>query len=62
MLWHALGSVGGINVIDLANVHSCAFLQTEDLGRVHENGTFEVIGRESRAEQRGCHQLFEEYL
>ena len=58
----SLGSVGGINVIDLANVHSCAFLQTEDLGRVHENGTFEVIGRESRAEQRGCHQLFEEYL
>ena len=36
---------GGINVIDLANYNSCAFIATQDLGKVHQNGTFEIIGR-----------------
>jgi phenylacetate-coenzyme A ligase PaaK-like adenylate-forming protein len=45
---------GCINVIDLANVHSCSFLATEDVGKVHENGTFEIIGRLDHSALRGC--------
>jgi hypothetical protein len=36
---------GGVNVIDLANINSCAFIATQDLGTVHENGEFEILGR-----------------
>ena len=45
---------GGINVIDLANFHSMAFLETEDLGRVYPDGSFEVLGRFDNSELRGC--------
>lgn len=45
---------GGINIIDLANVHSCAFIATEDLGNIADNGKFEVLGRMDRAMLRGC--------
>ncbi|NJX14893.1 acyl transferase [Tamlana crocina] len=48
---------GGVNVIDLANINSCAFIATQDLGRVHANGTFEVIGRFDHSDIRGCNLL-----
>ena len=48
---------GALNIIDLANWHSCAFLATQDLGEVHENGTFEVLGRFDHAELRGCNLM-----
>ncbi|MCR9155115.1 MAG: acyl transferase [Bacteroidetes bacterium] len=51
------GKSGGLNIIDLANLNSCAFIETQDLGRVHENGTFEVLGRFDRAEVRGCNLM-----
>ncbi len=48
---------GGINVIDLANVDSCAFIETKDIGRMHENYTFEVLGRFDNSDIRGCNLL-----
>ena len=48
---------GGLNIIDLANINSCAFIATQDLGRVHQNGTFEVIGRFDNADIRGCNLM-----
>lgn len=51
------GKTGGLNIVDLANVHSCAFIATEDLGRVYENNTFEVLGRFKQADIRGCNLL-----
>ncbi|MFN4000185.1 acyl transferase [Algoriphagus sp.] len=50
-------SQGGINVIDLANLHSCAFIETQDLGRFDENGFLEVLGRFDNSEIRGCNLL-----
>jgi len=52
-----VGSTGGINIIDLANIYSCSFIQTQDLGRLHPNGTFEVLGRMDSAPIRGCNLL-----
>lgn len=51
------GARGGLNVADLANSWSCAFIQTEDVGRVFADGSFEVEGRIDRAEIRGCNLL-----
>lgn len=51
------GQTGGINIIDLANIHSCAFLATGDLGRLHEKGAFEVLGRFDTSDVRGCNLL-----
>lgn len=51
------GRTGGINIVDLANIHSCAFIETADLGIVHENATFEVLGRFDNAEARGCNLM-----
>ena len=53
----ALGQIGGINVIDLANQNSCAFLATQDLGKKHDNKRFEVLGRFDTAEIRGCNLM-----
>ncbi|SFB53266.1 LuxE/PaaK family acyltransferase [Algoriphagus aquimarinus] len=50
-------SQGGINVIDLANFHSCAFIETQDLGKYDENGMLEVLGRFDNSEIRGCNLL-----
>ncbi|WP_298733703.1 acyl transferase [uncultured Chitinophaga sp.] len=47
-------SSGVINVIDLANVYSCAFIATEDIGRLHADGSFEVLGRLDNSALRGC--------
>jgi hypothetical protein len=54
------GKRGGLNIIDLANQNSCSFIATEDVGIVHENGTFEILGRMNHAEIRGCNLLFSE--
>ncbi|MFD2245221.1 acyl transferase [Pontibacter ruber] len=48
---------GGINVIDLANVDSCAFIETKDIGRSHDNGGFEVLGRFDNSDIRGCNLM-----
>ncbi|WP_299823321.1 acyl transferase [uncultured Pontibacter sp.] len=48
---------GGINVIDLANVDSCAFIETKDIGRLHPDGSFEVLGRFDNSDIRGCNLL-----
>jgi phenylacetate-coenzyme A ligase PaaK-like adenylate-forming protein len=50
---------GGINIIDLANINSCSFISTGDMGRHHENGTFEVLGRIDNSDVRGCNLLIE---
>lgn len=52
-----LGKTGGINIIDLANVDSCAFIATSDLGRLDEQGRFEVLGRFDHSDARGCNLL-----
>jgi len=51
------GKTGGINVIDLANIYSCSFVATGDLGRLHEDGGFEVLGRFDNSDIRGCNLL-----
>jgi len=48
---------GGINVIDLANINSCAFIATQDLGRTIPDDSFEVLGRFDNADIRGCNLL-----
>jgi phenylacetate-coenzyme A ligase PaaK-like adenylate-forming protein len=51
------GKSGGINVIDLANLYSCAFLATSDLGKVNPDGSFEILGRFDHSDIRGCNLL-----
>jgi len=51
------GRTGGINIIDLANVHSCSFIATQDLGRAFEDESFEVLGRFDNSDIRGCSLL-----
>ncbi|RZK42908.1 MAG: acyl transferase [Pedobacter sp.] len=48
---------GGINLIDLANVNSCSFIATQDLGKLFSDGKFEVLGRFDNADVRGCNLL-----
>jgi phenylacetate-coenzyme A ligase PaaK-like adenylate-forming protein len=50
---------GGLNVIDLANFHSIAFIETEDAGRVYADGSFEVLGRLDNSDVRGCNLMVE---
>lgn len=52
-----IGMRGGINVIDLANLDSCSFIATQDLGIVWDNGLFDVIGRFDNSDIRGCNLL-----
>lgn len=52
-----VGSVGGINIIDLANVFSCSFIATQDLGKVYDDGSFEISGRFDNSDIRGCNLL-----
>jgi hypothetical protein len=51
------GKTGGINVIDLANINSCSFIATQDLGKTHADGSFEVLGRFDQSDIRGCNLL-----
>jgi phenylacetate-coenzyme A ligase PaaK-like adenylate-forming protein len=53
----SFGKTGGINVIDLANMNSCSFIATQDLGRVYKNGSFEIIGRFDHSDIRGCNLM-----
>ena len=48
---------GGINIIDLANVYSCSFIASQDLGKIHNNNTFEVLGRFDSSDIRGCNLM-----
>lgn len=48
---------GIINIIDLANIHSCAFIATDDLGKLYPDGSFEVLGRIDNSDLRGCSLL-----
>ncbi|MBC7641464.1 MAG: acyl transferase [Flavobacterium sp.] len=51
------GKTGGINVIDLANINSCSFIATQDLGKKYANGTFEILGRFDNSDIRGCNLM-----
>lgn len=51
------GKTGGINVIDLANLNSCSFIATQDLGKKNPNHSFEVLGRFDNSDIRGCNLL-----
>ena len=53
----APGRTGGLDVIDLANIASCPFISTQDLGRVRTDGSFEVLGRFDHSDLRGCNLL-----
>lgn len=53
------GKTGGINIIDLANLYSCSFLATQDLGKIHADGTFEILGRFDNSDIRGCNLLLD---
>jgi phenylacetate-coenzyme A ligase PaaK-like adenylate-forming protein len=53
-------TTGGINIIDLANINSCSFIATGDLGRLHHDGGFEVLGRFDNSDIRGCNLLVEQ--
>ncbi len=54
------GKSGGINVIDLANINSCAFIETKDLGKIYPDNLFEVLGRFDYSDIRGCNLLVAE--
>ena len=51
------GKSGGINIIDLANIYSCCFIETKDLGKLHPDNTFEVLGRFDNSDIRGCNLM-----
>jgi len=51
------GKTGGINVIDLANINSCSFIATQDLGKKNPNHSFEVLGRFDSSDIRGCNLM-----
>jgi len=54
------GRTGGISIIDLANLYSCSFIATQDLGRAFENGSFEVLGRFDSSDLRGCSLMIQD--
>jgi phenylacetate-coenzyme A ligase PaaK-like adenylate-forming protein len=56
-IYTATGKTGGINIIDLANINTCSFIATGDLGRLHDDGGFEVLGRFDSSDVRGCNML-----
>jgi len=51
------GKTGGINIIDLANLDSCCFIATQDLGKAYKDGPFEVVGRFDNSDVRGCNLM-----
>jgi hypothetical protein len=53
------GKTGVLNVVDLANIDTCSFIQTEDIARVFADGSFEMLGRLDAAELRGCNLMIE---
>lgn len=57
LTFQEIEKTGGINVIDLANINSCSFLATQDLGKLHENHSFEILGRFDHSDVRGCNLM-----
>ncbi len=55
----ATGKTGGVNIIDLANLYSCSFISTSDLGKLHEDQSFEILGRFDNSDVRGCNLMVE---
>lgn len=55
----APAKTGGISVIDLANLNSCCFIATQDLGKLQRDGKFELMGRFDNSDVRGCNLLIE---
>lgn len=53
------GATGVINITDLANLNSCSFLATDDIGKMHDDGSFEVLGRTDNSEMRGCNLMIQ---
>jgi hypothetical protein len=51
------GKTGGVNVIDLANINSCSFIATQDLGKKYDNYSFEILGRFDNSDIRGCNLM-----
>ena len=51
------GKTGGINVVDLANINSCSFIATQDLGKKNPNNSFEILGRFDNSDIRGCNLM-----
>lgn len=51
------GEQGAVNIIDLANIYSCAFIATSDIGKLYADGSFEILGRMDNSEIRGCNLL-----
>lgn len=51
------GKTGGVNVIDLANINSCSFIATQDLGKKYQNNSFEILGRFDNSDIRGCNLM-----
>lgn len=58
--WAPTGKTGGVSIIDLANIYSCSFLSTSDLGKVYPDGSFEILGRFDFSDTRGCNLLYTE--
>jgi hypothetical protein len=54
-----LNKTGGINIVDLANIYSCSFIATQDLGKVNEDGSFEIMGRFDDSDIRGCNLMIQ---
>ena len=50
---------GLLCIIDLANMHSCSFIETADVGKVYDDGSFEVLGRMDNSDIRGCGLMYE---
>jgi len=57
--YQVAGISGGINIIDLANINSCSFIATQDLGRMQIDGRFEVLGRFDQSDVRGCNLMIQ---
>ena len=53
------GRAGALNIVDLANLYSCSFIEVSDMGRVNADGSFEVLGRMDSADIRGCNLMYE---
>ena len=51
--------IGGINIIDLANIYSCPFIASQDLGKTLKDNTFKILGRFESSDLRGCNLLIE---
>ncbi len=51
------GKIGGVNIVDFANLNSCSFIATQDLGKIHPDGRFEILGRFDHSDIRGCNLM-----